>query len=519
MKKLNLFFILLILLVPLTIVSCEKDKTVSIEEENQYVNNWIHKQMSIYYYWNDKLPSNSNYALKPDKFFDSLLNHYDKNRNPEGDRFSQIKESYIELLKMLGGISSDEIGFEYIPVNISPNNATTKRYILLVLYPKPGTDAFDKGVKRGRLVVKIDNKEITEKNFKNLIGGAGNKTLTLADWIYNSESKKHKLKVDDNPVTIRMHKDFAENPIYMDSVYAIKNHKIGYLVYNFFARDKGNNSYAYDKELMQTLEKFKSKGVNEFVLDLRYNSGGAVSSAIALASGLVENRSTDKLFASAEYNDLVHRELKKEYGDGYNKDYFIDKIVDVKYDKNGNEISRTPIAAIPSLNLPRLYVLVSRFTASASELIINGLKPYMDIVLIGEKTVGKNVGSISIYEKNDPKNKWGMQPIIVKYFNSAKKSDFTAGFAPNYALNEFENLQLLEFGNKEELFLNKALSVITGSSPVHSSSMRLTKGTGFNLGVMENSASIKTREIDDDIRQKAIRNVIGKFSNNPYCDG
>jgi len=87
-----------------------------------------------------------------------------------------------------------------------------------------------------------------------------------------------------------MHSNYAENPIYKDSVYTINNKKIGYLVYNFFARDKGDDSYDYDKLLMKRLDALKTQGVNEMVLDLRYNSGGAVSSAIALASALVKNK-------------------------------------------------------------------------------------------------------------------------------------------------------------------------------------------------------------------------------------
>jgi len=88
--------------------------------------------------------------------------------------------------------------------------------------------------------------------------------------------------------------------------------------------------------------------------------------------------------------------LLKEYGANYNKDYFISQIDTVKTDNKGNVIERIKIADVPSLNLPRLYVLTSWSTASASELVINGLKPYMDVILIGETTYGKNVGSISI---------------------------------------------------------------------------------------------------------------------------
>lgn len=502
MKKINLLILFLVTFLFLNI-SCKKGNEPPVppnpENPNKYVNDWIYENMNIYYYWNDKIPSEPDYTQTSDKFFKSLLNTYDKNSNPHGDRFSWIQESYVDLLKNLGGVTSDEIGFEYVPVDVSPEGATTKQYYLLVLYPKLGTDAYAKGVKRGRFVVKIDNQDITNNNYKTLISGTGSKTLTFADWAYNNDTKKYELKLAANTITIQMHKDFAEKPVYLDSVYTINDKKIGYLVYNFFAKDKGDDSHEYDKMLMNSLGKIKAKGATEFVLDLRYNGGGAVSSAIALASALVKNRSTENLLVSAEYNPLVNNELKKQYGNGYNKEFFIDKIVS----KNQT------IAEVPALNLPRVYILVSRWTASASELIINGLKPYMDIVLIGETTVGKNVGSITIYEKDDAKNKWGMQPIIVKYFNSAGKSDFTAGFVPDYPLSEQENLMLVEFGKTEDIFLNKALSVIIGA-PLKSSTRMAKIDTSFNLKAVEHSSSMKITGMYDDVRQEALQNMMKK---------
>ena len=183
---------------------------------------------------------------------------------------------------------------------------------------------------------------------------------------------------------------------------------------------------------MKRLENIKSKGATEFILDLRYNSGGAVSSATALASSLVKNRTTSTLFNVVQYNELVHSELEKEYGTNFNKTYFEENILD----KDDNVV-----VAIPNLGIDRIYILVSNWTASASELIINGLKPHMDVVLIGQTTVGKTL-VLLVYMKNDPKNKWGMQPIMAKYFNSNHQSDFTAGFEPDHKVNEFDPDQL-----------------------------------------------------------------------------
>ncbi len=471
--------------------------TTSAQVSNaKYVNEWIYKNMNIYYLWNNKIPKSPNYSLNPKDFFGSLLNSYNQSTNPEGDRFSWIQESYVDLLNSLGGVTSDEIGFDF---TLIPVDEAETHYYALVLYTKLGTDALAKGIKRGRFITKINGQNITAQNYKSLFSGTGTKTLSMADWVYNSSDNKYHLTISDD-VTISMHKNFAENPIYLDSVYTINDKKIGYLVYNFFARDKGDKSYTYDKQLINTLERIQSKGATEMVLDLRYNGGGAVSSAIALASALVKNRSTSNVFGVSQYNALVDSELKKEYGADYNKDYFVDKI----------QTSETQSISVPSLNFSRLHVLVGRGSASASELVINGLKPYMDVVLIGRKTYGKNVGSISLYEKNDPKNKWGMQPIIVKYYNSAGQSEYTSGFAPNFEVNEFENLFFYQFGDTDDPLLNKAIANITGT----------TRSTNLTEPITETrSMAIENRitpekkhqfEMYDDVREDAIRNIMKK---------
>ena len=498
MRKINsLLFILLALLI-VTVSCSEKDDPIIDNNdkvnENKYVNDWIFEEMNIYYLWNDLIPKKPDFTLTPDKFFESLLNTYNKNTNPEGDRFSWIEEDYTDLLGSLSGIQSDEIGFEY--TFAYTDNSKTKLYAI-VTYPKFGTSAYQEGVNRGRFITQVDGKDITNSNYRSIFSGTGSKTLSMADWIFDSKSNEYKLKPAGD-VSVRMEKNFAETPVLMDSVYTIGDKKIGYMVYNFFATGKTDNSHEYDQLLMETLSKIKAKGATEMVLDLRYNGGGRVTTAIALASALVKDRSTKNILVTAEYNNLVHAAFKRESGPDFNKDFFIDKI-------KGTNI------VVPSLNLPRLYVLVTGGSASASELIINGLKPYMDVILIGERTYGKNVGSFSIYEKDDPKNKWGMQPITVKYYNSKGESDFTAGFKPDFEVDEFENLRLVEFGNLEDPLLSVAIDQITGKT-MQTISMKTIKSMQPQMIEVENSNSIfkdKSRfEMYDDVRGERIRKLM-----------
>jgi carboxyl-terminal processing protease len=120
----------------------------------------------------------------------------------------------------------------------------------------------------------------------------------------------------------------------------------------------------------------------------------------------------------------------------------------------------------------KVYILTGKYTASASEQIINGLKPYMDVVLIGDTTYGKNVASTTFYdEDHTDKNKWGMQPIIAKYFNSLGESDFTSGFVPDYVVRD-GGLNMKEFGDRNEPLLNKAMNDILGTQTLPLVQMR-----------------------------------------------
>ena len=81
--------------------SCKKDEPelpVVNKNPNLYVNDWIYEQMNIYYLWNDKIPKSPDYTLKPDLFFNSLINKYNVSSNPDGDRFSWIQENYVDLI-------------------------------------------------------------------------------------------------------------------------------------------------------------------------------------------------------------------------------------------------------------------------------------------------------------------------------------------------------------------------------------------------------------------------------------
>ena len=418
------------------------------QQKTEYINEWIYDNMSIYYYWNEHLLelSKLNTASDSEDFFESLLYNPDT-RN--GDRFSWIQKNYIDLLNALSGYSSSEMGFDYGFVRYEDNGPIYAR----VLYVKHGTAAETKGLKRGMDIATVNGKAMTASNYQSVLSS-------------NLLSYKLGIKTTGQIIEFKPDADYAENPIYLDSVYVEGDKVVGYLVYNFFARGAHNTTYEYDEQLMQVLTRFKAEGVNNLVLDLRYNSGGAVSSATCLASALVPNRKTSNVFVNYEYNKLLMDNLGND--DKY--EYFVNKA--------GKE-------TVPNLGdqLEKLYIITGERSASASELIINGLNSFMKekIELIGETTYGKNVASVTFIEtdkKYTDINKCGMQPIIAKLSNADGYSDYVDGFTPKYYIEEMWET-MPELGDKSEVLLATALSLITGQKSAVQQRVATVKGVSL----------------------------------------
>jgi carboxyl-terminal processing protease len=441
MKTKPIFLIFLTLFsFTLAITSCKKDQnTPPVTNPNAYyVQNWIHSNMEYWYYWSSQMPSNPDTTMLPEPFFYSLLY-----KGTDGDRFSWIEPDYTTLINELNGVTK-EAGYNF---RLYLASAGSTDVIGQITYIKKGSPAESADLMRGDIFYQINSTPITTSNYRTLLNATGS-PFTLNAKRYNPDTQA--LISDQvyslNPV------ELAENPVLMDSVYTFNGKKVGYMVYNFFSPGSGA-SKPYDQEVDNVFSDFKAKGVNEVVLDLRFNGGGYISSAINLASLLVPAYNSTKIFVSYQYNNQVQSEILNDpsLGASYLQKKFIAKASNI-----GD-------------NLSRIFVLTSNGTASSSELIINGLRPYLTITTIGDTTYGKNVGSITITDKKNTTNTWGMQPIVFKSANSLGFSDYGSGFAPDPGNYDADNHYFLRpLGDIQEPLLNKALYIITNGSMLKS---------------------------------------------------
>lgn len=404
----------------------------ALHEENNYVNSWISENMKFWYLWNEELPSGVDRNMDPESFFKSLL-HKD-------DRFSWIQTNYRELLNSLQGISK-EAGYEYV---LYREKDESTNVVMQILYIKPESPAEAAGLKRGDVVSHINGRQLTTANYRDLLSATSEAhTIDYKPLISGEEKLGEAKSLSLQPV------EYSENPNYLHKVIETGGKKIGYFVYNFFAGGTDAQPGKYDEETDAIFAEFKSDGITDLVIDLRFNSGGSESSARNLASLIGRGVDRNSIFARRQYNAKVEEAILNDEKLG--KNYLVTRFAEEAHNI-GNLLSSG-----------KVYILTSSRTASASELIINALKPFMDVILIGSTTYGKNVGSISLFEEDDPRNVWGMQPIVVKVYNSLDESEYGNGFVPDI-IHEDNSLWLRPLGDPDEALLSQAIGQITGTS-------------------------------------------------------
>lgn len=271
-------------------------------------------------------------------------------------------------------------------------------------------------VKRGWKITSINGVAISDTS----------QSTFIVNTVYYSSTTKFGFTLPDNStkeVTLNS-LVFTGNPFMLDTVYTYGSNKIGYFVLNSFLGD----TTAVKTGFNNIFTKFTSAGVNDVVIDLRYNGGGYVMLAQYMLDHLVPPSGNGQTMLTYAYNDKYTN---------FNST--------LKYSKKGN------------LNLSRVFFIVSKQSASASELAINSIKPFLDVKIIGpSNTHGKPVGFYPI-----PVGNWYMFPVSFRTINKNGEANYFNGFAPdNIAADGLDK----NWGDADESCLAKAIKYITTGS-------------------------------------------------------
>ena len=430
------------------VISCKDDSPKQDEipdiPEAVEIQDFIWQGLNAYYLWqknvfnlrDDRFDTDQEYvdfiknAPEPEDFFYTLLYQYDV-----VDKWSWIVDDYVALEDLFQGkTKSNGVEFGLVAISNSNDIFGYVRYIL------PNSDAEGKNIKRGDLFTHVNGVQLNRNNYRDLLFfGDDTYTLSLA------RIENNTIVPTGIDVTLTKH-EYTENPVFIKKVIDEGGKKIGYLMYNSFTSN-------FNAALNDAFGYFKSEGVSDLILDLRYNPGGSIQTSVYLGS-MIAGQLKGKVFSKERWNDKIQKVLEEQH-----PDWLVNKFTDKMNDG-------TPLN---TLNLTSIHILTSWSTASASELIINGLNPFIDVTIIGEQTVGKYVGSVTLYDSPDfsrnnvnPRHNYAMQPIVLENVNANGEND-KDGFEPDILLEEdFENMGVL--GDKNEPLLQAALQDILGST-------------------------------------------------------
>lgn len=426
-KKLSIIF-----LISALFSSCFQDEDDSIRVASaSEIQDFVYRGLNYFYLYKADTPELADDYFENQSAIEDFIRSYS---SPESlfdylissqDRFSRLFSDYVAIENALSGVSLSN-GMEYGLVYYPDHSGNVFGYVRYVL---PNSSAADSGLKRGDIFTHIDGAQINQNNYQQLLA-SDNYTIGLAEYDGNS------FRLTGETISLAK-VQYDENPVYIRKTLDLEGRKIGYLMYTAFTRN-------YDADLNNAFGQFKAEGITDLVLDLRYNGGGSVETATDLAS-MITGQFNGQLFYSEIWNDY----RQPQYGGTGVFDNTI---------SNGSQTN--------SLNLNEVYILTTRSSASASELVINGLNPYINTVQVGDTTTGKFQASFLMYDapapnfsrsQASPHHTYAMLPLVFKTANKVGHTDYVNGLFPTIPLRE-NFFDLGELGNPTEPLLAAALN-------------------------------------------------------------
>ena len=412
------------------------------------IHEFIWETLNNFYLWQEDVPSlDDSYSPdgikykeliepypEPEAFFESL--------KYEDDKFSNIQSNYEDIENSIKGIDANN-GLKFILSRYGSGDAVMG----IVTYILEESDAASKDIKRGDLFTGVDGISLNINNYGDLLFGDNlSYTLNMADLNSNLLSPNGK------NIALTKTEKFQSNPIQISEIIEVGPTKVGYLMYNQFAQ-------GFDDDLNEVFSNFKSELIDELILDLRYNGGGLVQSAVNLA-GMITGQFSGEIFGKYLWNKKVMSLFNS------NLEVYANRL-SVNF---ANQLGEGE--AINSLNLNKVYIITSQRSASASELVINGLTPYVNVIQVGDNTYGKNVGGpAAIYDYIDnngtknPDHTYGISCISFFIANSQDFYDYAGGLSPQDDLKLKEDLTNLgTLGETSDPLLALALNHISQES-------------------------------------------------------
>lgn len=416
-----------------------KDSDIAARQKNEALNTYMHKRLQQEYLWEQYNGLEVDLTMDYTQFLNTYLMKlgdvniedggvYRANSANAGKRF--IYSNIQEVAAVTKVIETQSLGFGPIfSSQIRPDGTIG----LSIAYVHQGSPAWEAGMKRGDTIFKVNGVILNNSNYKDYMTALYYTPSGSYDFEFIRDadmSKSYRVSVTTGV--------YRYNPVIFSAIIPSGSHNIGYLVLENFDLDA-------QEFVVDIIQQLKDNNITDLILDLRFNPGGAVAQSRYLASAIAGTAHLDDVFVEVDFRGSKHQSWKFRGGPN---------------DEDGMGIA-------PDLGLKRLYVIGSENTASASELIINGLRGIdFPVYLYGSRTEGKNVG-MTTTQTTYNNVRYLFSPITFRVANAKGFGDYPDGFVPDVVVNnqnssyadDIDNTFPYSFGDWGDMRFNKALEL------------------------------------------------------------
>ena len=375
----------------ITVKGYKRTKILTVEQEALQIDammKWIDERLSTEYYWLDeycqKRPT-FDFTLPYKEFIKSSLSSLTTNLD-DGKVYSDGTRSLYTYLQEVnpanvdsnGTVKEETMGFG-LSLSTTLMRYTESTACMAIDHVYPGSAAADAGLKRGDIIIKIDNESLPLNDI-----GRVNELFQRIQYSSTSSATIDYLRIAGESYSMKQATltagYFIENPVafcdvltlpqeWYDQGIADQSHKVGYISYLQF-------DFNHEKRLVEAISDLSSKGITDLIVDLRINPGGDTRSCTSMASMIISESYVGEPVTQFTYNPKRNKQPSIDY-----------------IRKNGYEDANMAMTDLPNLNMERVYFITSSDSSSASELLIVGLMGLgIDVVMIGTTTDGKNCG-------------------------------------------------------------------------------------------------------------------------------
>lgn len=410
MKRYPIYFIFSLILPSFLLGSCGEDRS------GEYyaliaAKTWIYETMQQNYLFYADLPAEGDidFFKKPQDFLASVVS--------EKDKKGSVTFSHIDSISRRSRVETAYPSFGLEGTMIRLEDGTNAVRILYVQKQSPAEEA---GLKRGSCIIAVDSQKITSSNYSEFFQyPTQSYRYMLISPHTATQEEENKPQYDTCEIQMPAPRVVEQPSVFMTKNITISGgRKAFYMMYNSFEPEE-------EEKLKSAFAEGMSASPNDVILDLRYNPGGYVSTSILLSSLLAPSGATGQTCLKLIYNDKINKEETIT---------FQQDITSYPYDN--------------------LYIITSANTASASEVVINCLRPYLGnkLIQVGEATFGKNVAQSLFTTPEYPELEFW---LTTAYLSNAKGEYdyFTNGLIPNYKVSENPADKLGELGTSQDTLL------------------------------------------------------------------